>query len=398
LPRIAALALSLLPTPGRPAPQLAIEQLRGAPGQVTVSLAAIVASVSLMVSMAIMVASFRGSLDAWLERILPADLYVRAAGGGDTAYLTSGVQVQIAALPGVRRAEFLREQQLLLDSSRPRVVLQARTIDPANPWRNLPLLGTSLAVAADAPPPVWVNEAAVDLHGFAPGKVIELPIAGKAARFTVAGVWRDYGRQQGAIAIERERYVALTGDRAVTSGALWLAEGWDRGVVQASLRREIPGGERIEIATPGEIRDVSLKVFDRTFAVTYALELAAVVIGFVGLSSSFGALVLARRREFGVLRHLGMTRRQIGTMLATEGFAVSGIGLVVGLALGFVISLILIHVVNRQSFHWGIELALPWPTLAGFALVVLAASTITAMASGRQAMGEAAIRAVKEDW
>src|SRR5882672_4397412 len=398
LPRIAALALSLLPTPGRPAPQLAIAQLRGAPGQVTVSLAAIVASVSLMVSMAIMVAPFRASLDTWLERILPADLYVRAAAGGDTAYLTSGVQAQIAALPGVRRAEFLREQQLLLDSSRPRVVLQARTIDPANPSRSLPLLGTPLAIAAGAPPPVWVNEAAVDLHGFTPGKVIELPIAGQAARFTVAGVWRDYGRQQGAIAIERERYVALTGDRTVTNGALWLAEGWDRGVMQASLRREIPGGERLEIAAPGEIRAVSLKVFDRTFAVTYALELAAVIIGLVGLSSSFGALVLARRREFGVLRHLGMTRRQVGTMLATEGFAVSGIGLVVGLALGFVISLILIHVVNRQSFHWGIELALPWPALAGFALVVLAASTITAMASGRQAMGEAAVRAVKEDW
>jgi putative ABC transport system permease protein len=398
MPRIAALALSLLPTPGRPAPQLAIAQLRGTPGQVTVSLAAIVASVSLMVSMAIMVASFRGSLDTWLERILPADLYVRAAAGGDTAYLTSDVQAQIAALPGVRRAEFLREQQLLMEPSRPRVVLQARTVDPANPARNLPLLGTPLAVAAGAPPPVWVNEAAVDLYGFTPGKMIELPIAGKATRFTVAGVWRDYGRQQGAIAIERERYVALTGDRAVTSGALWLAEGTDRGVVQASLRREIPGGERLEIATPGAIRDVSLKVFDRTFAVTYALELAAVVIGLVGLSSSFGALVLARRREFGVLRHLGMTRRQVGTMLATEGFAVSGIGLVVGLALGFVISLILIHVVNRQSFHWGMELALPWPALAGFALVVLAASTITAMASGRQAMGDDAVRAVKEDW
>ncbi len=77
--------------------------------------------------------------------------------------------------------------------------------------------------------------------------------------------------------------------------------------------------------------------------------------------------MLARRREFGVLRHLGMTRRQIGAMLATEGFVVSAIGLAVGLALGFAISLILIHVVNRQSFHWGMELSLPWPALAGFA-------------------------------
>ncbi len=131
---------------------------------------------------------------------------------------------------------------------------------------------------------------------------------------------------------------------------------------------------------------------------TYALELAAVVIGLVGLSSSFGALALARRREFGVLRHIGMTRRQIGTMLATEGFIVSAIGLAVGMILGFVVSLILIHVVNRQSFHWGMDLSLPWPALAGFAAVLLAFSTVTALASGRQAMSEDAVRAVKEDW
>jgi putative ABC transport system permease protein len=123
-----------------------------------------------------------------------------------------------------------------------------------------------------------------------------------------------------------------------------------------------------------------------------------VVIGLIGLSSSFGALVLARRREFGVLRHLGMTRRQIGGMLATEGLAVSGIGLAIGLALGFVISLILIHVVNRQSFHWGMELALPWPALAGFGLLLLGLAMVTALVSGRQAMGADVVRAVKDDW
>ena len=116
------------------------------------------------------------------------------------------------------------------------------------------------------------------------------------------------------------------------------------------------------------------------------------------MSSSFGALVVARRREFGVLRHLGMTRRQVGAMLATEGLVVSGIGLVAGLVLGFAISLILIHVVNRQSFQWGMELSLPWGGLAGFAAVVLALSTLTALASGRKAMDVDVIRAVKDDW
>jgi putative ABC transport system permease protein len=398
MPRFASRALSLLPTPSRVAPRLAIAQLLGTPGQVTVSLAAIVASVSLMVSMAIMVASFRGSLDVWLFRILPAEVYFRATAGSDTAYFGPDVEARIAALPGVRRVEILRELQVLLDAQRPRVVLQARTIDAGDPARTLPLLGGTLAVGVGAPPPVWVNEAAADLYAFRPGTVIELPLSGKAVRFTVAGVWRDYGRPQGAIAMQRETYVALTGDRMANAGAMWLASGADRGAVEASLARDIPGGARLEIASPGEIRDAALKAFDRTFAITYALELAAVVIGLVGLSSSFGALVVARRREFGVLRHLGMTRRQVGAMLASEGLAVSAIGLIVGMALGFVISLILIHVVNRQSFHWGMELALPWGPLSAFAAAVLALSIATALASGRQAMGNDVVRAVKEDW
>ena len=179
--------------------------------------------------MAIMVASFRDSLDAWLERILPADLYFRAASGGDTAYLTPDVQAMIAALPGVRRAEFLREQQLLLDPARPRIVLQARSVDPADPARALPLVGAPIAVAADC--------AAAGLGERGGGRPLRLR-AGDASsrcrspasveRFTVAGVWRDYGRQQGVIAMERPRYIALTGDRTVTNGALWLADGADR--------------------------------------------------------------------------------------------------------------------------------------------------------------------------
>jgi putative ABC transport system permease protein len=398
MPRLAVLVLSAAPVPRQPAPQLALAQLRGAPGQVAVSLATIVASVSLMVSMAIMVSSFRHSLDDWLERVLPADVYFRASDSGDTAYLPPDIQARIAALPGVRRAEFLREAQLLLDPARPRVTLLVRPVDPTDFGSRLPQVGAAVTVASGAPPPIWVSEAMVDLYAMRPGTEVDLPLAGKAVRFTVAGVFRDYVRQHGAIAIDRARYVALTGDATVTSGVLWLAPGTTAGQASTAIRRAIAGGDKLEIAAPGELRAASLSIFDRTFAVTYALELAAMVIGLVGLSSSFGALVLARRREFGMLRHIGMTRRQIGAMLATEGVAVSGIGLLAGLGLGSLIGLILIHVVNRQSFHWGMELSVPWLSLGGFSAAVLALATATAVASGRQAMGADVVRAVKEDW
>jgi putative ABC transport system permease protein len=398
MPRIAALLLAVIRTPRGAAPRLALLQLRGAPGQVAVSLAAIVASMSLMISMAIMVTSFRDALDLWLERVLPAEAYVRASAAGDSAYMSATDQARIAALPGVRRAEFVREQQLLLDPARSRIVLLARAIEPADAGRRLALVSAPVTPAPGAPPPVWVNEAMVDLYGFAPGKIVNLPLAGNSTAFTVAGVWRDYARPQGAVVIERERYIALTGDSTATNGALWLEAGSDPEQLGRALAHDVPGGEKLEVATPGEVRDYSLRIFDRTFAVTYALELAAVAIGLLGLSSSFGALVLARRREFGVLRHIGMTRRQIGAMLATEGFTVTAIGLVVGLILGSVISLILIHVVNRQSFHWGMAVSVPWTTLTAAALFVLALSTLIAVSSGRKAMSTDVVRAVKDDW
>jgi len=397
VPGVAAAVLGRIALARPAAPALALAQLRGAPGQASVSVAAIVASVSLMVSMAIMVHSFRTSLDAWLAHVLPADLYLRAASASDVAYLSPGDQARIAALPGVARAEFMREEQLLLDPARPRVVLLAREVDASRVAQALPFVSPPLAVAAGAPPPAWVNEAMVDLYGWTPGTVAELPLGGRAHRFTVAGVWRDYGRPQGAVVVARERYVAITGDRTATNGAIVLASPAAMAGVREAIAR-IPGGERLDVGSPGEIREASLRAFDRTFAVTYALEFAAVAIGLVGLSSAFGALVLARRREFGVLQHLGMTRRQVGAMLATEGFALSALGVGVGLALGGAISLILIHVVNRQSFHWGMELAVPWGTLALFALAVVGLATATAVTGGRRAMSGDAIRAVREDW
>jgi putative ABC transport system permease protein len=240
--------------------------------------------------------------------------------------------------------------------------------------------------------------------------VIELPIAlaDKAPRarhvgprglpaFVVAGVWRDYARQQGAVLIERDEYVALTRDVNASEAALWLRPGADADAVERALAA-IPGGANLDIARQGELRQVSLRIFDRTFAVTYALEAAAVIIGLLGLSSSFGTLVLARRREFGMLRHVGMTRAQIGAMLAFEGALVSALGLAAGLALGWLVSLVLIYVVNRQSFHWSMDLHVPWASLAEFVLAMLALATMTALASGRRAMGDDAVMAVKEDW
>jgi putative ABC transport system permease protein len=108
--------------------------------------------------------------------------------------------------------------------------------------------------------------------------------------------------------------------------------------------------------------------------------------------------VLARRGEFGMLRHLGLTRREIARMLGFEGAALGTLGVLLGLVAGVLISLVLVYVVNRQSFHWTMDLHVPWGLLALLSAALIAAAALASVLSGRQAMGEDVVRAVKEDW
>ena len=372
---------------------LALSQLRGAPGQAMVSLAAIVASFSLMAAMAIMVASFRSSVDDWLGAVLPAELYFRTTHAGETAWVDPALEARVRALPQVERVVFLRSSRITLDPARPAVVLIAR--DGGRLF--FPLVGKAYERKPGDPPPAWISEAVADLYGFSVGVPIKIPIGGKNHGFMVVGIWRDYARQHGAIVIERETYAALSGDRRANDAALWLKPGATEAETAAALRA-LPGGSVFEVSGPGEIRKASLAIFDRSFAVTYALEAVAVLVGLFGLSSSVGAIVLARRREFGMLRHLGMTRRQIGSMLAVEGGLLAVLGVAVGLALGGAISLVLIHVVNRQSFNWSMDLHVPFGLLAGLSLLLVFLAVVTAWISGREATGIGPVRAVKEDW
>jgi putative ABC transport system permease protein len=396
MPRAAQLAFALLPRRADPVLTLALNQLRGAPGQAMVSLAAIVASFGLMAAMAIMVASFRDSVDRWLDDVLPADVYLRTTHAGETSYLEPGFEQEVRKLPMVARVEFLRSVRVSLAADRPEVSLLARDLPPGE-MRRYPVVGRQYAPKAGDPPPVWISEAIADLYGDRVGERILLPLGGRERPFVVAGVWRDYARQLGALLLRRADYVALTGDHRANDAALWLSAGATPAQAMAALRA-LPGGAELEIAVPSEIKRVSLRIFDRSFAVTYAIEAVAVLVGLFGLSTSLGSIVLARRREFGMLRHIGMTRGQIGRMLAAEGGLLATLGAAAGLTVGTAISLILIHVVNRQSFNWSMDLHMPAVMLAVFTVVLIGLAALTAYLTGREATGIGPVRAVKEDW
>ncbi len=392
LPALAAAIARLLPARGPVSARLAAARLGAAPGHAVVAAAGVLTSVALAAAMAIMVASFRDSVDQWLHQLLPADLYLRAGQVRTSGYLDEALQARIAAVNGVDHSSFTRHDNLRLAGGMAPVALIARPI--AADGRNLPLVGKAQPGAG---PAIWISEAMLDLYGWRIGQTVALPLAGKLVDLHVAGVWRDYARQTGAIMIDLADYRRLTGDRLVNDAAIDLAANVDAGQVAAALTT-LAGPGVLEVARPGEIRALSLRIFDRTFAVTYLLEAVAIVIGLAGVAASFAALAAARRREFGMLRHLGLTRRQIGWMLAQEGALAAGVGVVAGLLAGGAIGLVLVEVVNRQSFHWSMDLHVPWGSLALFATGLVALAALAAVLAGRQAMRQDAVLAVREDW
>jgi putative ABC transport system permease protein len=391
-------ALDLAPRTNRSVLNIAIAQLRENVGLSALSLASIIVSFSLMVAMAIMVYSFRVSFDHWLGKLLPADLQVREPFGNDTAFWSPDDQSKLKAVPGVSRVEFRRSRQLLLDPARAPVTLIARGASDAQTAAELPLVQSTPQQPGAKSAPAWISEALQDLYGYRVGDQLALPLAGRMQRFTIAGVWRDYARLSGSVVISRPAYVAATGDQSANEGSIWLNAGVDPGAAEKALRESIPRSNSLEITTSTALHERSLQIFDRAFAVTYALEAIAVIIGLTGVSFAAGSTALARRAEFGMLRHIGMLRRQVIGMLASEGILTSAFGVLYGLSLGIALSLVLVYVINRQSFNWSIDLNVPAWQLAFLSIMLIAAAAVTAIWSGRAALSQDAVRAVREDW
>ena len=197
IPTLTVTALSWAPRTRRIVLDTAVAQLRENVGISTLSLASIIVSFSLMVAMAIMVYSFRLSFDHWLEKLLPADMQMREPYGNDTAYWSTSDQAKLGSVAGISRIEFRRTRQLLLDPARAPVTLIARGATAAQTADELPLVRSNQRPLPRDADPAWISEALQDLYGFQLGSQIDLPLAGRMQRFTVAGIWRDYARCRG---------------------------------------------------------------------------------------------------------------------------------------------------------------------------------------------------------
>ncbi len=389
----------------RALPLLALERARRVPDVAAVATGGVVASLALSVALTVMVASFRDSVTQWLDVVLPAPLYLRTAqssGAGDTVFFEADTLQALRRLPGVADVQGLRVMPLQLDAARPPVVLIARPLP--NAARDLPLLAPPLP-APSGQVAVYVSEAMAALYGTQVGQAAPLlaqALGQPADALWVAGVWRDYARQHGSVVMAHADWLRLSGDTRINDVAIYLQAGAQANEVSAAVRATLHhaagGADLIEIASSESIRQTSLRIFDRSFAVTYWLQAVAITIGLFGVAASFSAQVLARRREFGLLAHLGLTRPQVLRLVASEGLVWTVLGTLAGLALGLGVSLILVFVVNPQSFHWTMDLALPWPRLIALCAAVVVSGTLTAWLAARAAASADVVRAVREDW
>jgi putative ABC transport system permease protein len=418
VPQVVSLLLKGLRGASNPVAALAVARAVDQRHTATAAVAGVVASLSLVVALTVMVTSFRDSLIVWLDDVLPADIYVRAQpGASDSPAFLAPAVIAAASGPGVRQVRGERLVPVTLAPEQPDAVLLVRDLPPDATLPALPWIVAPDAVAPGSTSSgvlsVYPSEVLAALQHLKKGDVITVPLPpprgiaatgpGRPAaiRAVVRGIWRDYARQQGALLMNRADWLRLTGDDRLNGLALWLASpGANDGGAEVVSRLEavVPADSQTEIVTANQLRAFSLRIFDRSFAVTRWLQGVALAIGLAGIAASFSAQVLARRREFGTLQHLGFTRRQVLALVASEGALWSAVGAVLGLALGLAVSVVLVKVVNPQSFHWTMQMSVPPGTLLALGAGVIVAGALTAWGSGHAAASRDIVRSVKEDW
>jgi putative ABC transport system permease protein len=360
--------------------RLAARGIVAAFSRTSVAIAALMIAVSAAIGVGIMIASFREAVVSWLEGTLRADVYVSApslVGNRPDATLDPALVARLAAAPGVARAGTSRA--VLVPGPGGPVQVVALDVDPARPPRWRFREGSADAVwspggdgaSGDA---VIVSEPYANRRGARVGDAVRLRTDRGAHDFRVGGVFYDYGSSAGVVVMGRRTYDRFWDDRRVSGLAIEAAPGADLGALIADLRARTAGGQEIVVRSNRALREASLEIFDRTFAITGVLRTLTVAVAFIGMLAALMALQLERAREIAVLRTLGLTPRQVWGLVTAETGLMGLLAGVLAVPGGLLLAGILVLVINRRSFGWTMPID-PSPAilLQGVALSTLAA-------------------------
>ena len=369
---------------------LASRSLGGSLRRTSVLVAALATAIAMMTSVGIMVGSFRQTVLTWLDSELPADLYLAPAGAmGGNLHPTIAPEMadRIAATPGVESVSRLRAYEI-------QYLGLPATLAGASQGRHAPrqnLIFFSRRPRADilrelaAGNNAVVSEPFANKHHVKAGDTITLPLGEQRVSFRVIDIFYDYGHEAGYIVLDWGTLRRYLPDSAPTNLAVYLAPGADLERTRAAIQKAI-ANTRLMMLSNGQIRQQAIRVFDQTFAITYAVEAISILVAIGGVAGALISIVIDRRREFGVLRYLGGTSAQIRKLILVEAGLIGILANVFGLALGYVLSLVLVYVINKQSFGWTIQFHWPVAVLLGSLSMVYVATVLAGLFPARLAV------------
>ena len=233
-------------------------------------------------------------------------------------------------------------------------------------------------------------------HRVRSGDVLTLALGGRNASFRVADIYYDYSSERGFIVMDRGTLLKYLPDEGSSNIAVYLKPGLSLDEGRSAVERAL-AGRKVLVLSNRSLRDGAIRVFDRTFAITYALEAVAVFVAIMGVSGALLALVIDRRREFGLLRFLGGANSQVRRIILFEAGLLGLLANIAGVILGFVLSLLLIYVINKQSFGWTIQFHWPVAVLLGALSAVYLATIVAGLYPARIATRLVPIEVIHEE-
>ena len=362
---------------------LASRSLAASLRRTSVLVGALATAVAMMVSVGIMVGSFRQTVVSWMNNQLPADLYLRPA--GDAAadrHPTISVELveKIAALPSVAAVQRLRAYEINYDgmpATLASVDLRVARAERKSDFFSGRPTGEVLEQLRGKNK-IIVSEPFTYKHKVKSGDTIALSLGEARANFQIVDVYYDYASERGYILMDRDVLLKYLPDETPTNLAVFVAPDAQAAEVRKEIQ-EVAAGRRILIFSNRDLRTEAVRIFDRTFAITYALEAIAVIVAVMGIAGALIALAIDRRRELGLLRFLGASSGQIRKMILVEAGLIGLLANLAGFVLGYFLSLILVFVINKQSFGWTIRFHWPVAVLLGALTVVYAATVLSGL-------------------
>ena len=380
---------------------LALRGLRASLGRTSIMIAALATAIAMTASVGIMVGSFRETVWLWMDNQLKADFYLRPAGSAAAdrhPTMSASIADAIERLPGVAAVDRFRVYPIFYDGLPASLgggeasKQQASAATRFLPGEDRAAILTKLPTGNYA----IVSEPFANKHHVHLGDSLHLSLAGADRTFDVLGIYYDYSTERGYIVLDRHTLLKYLPDRAASNLAVYLKPNAN----EAEVRRGIDGviaGRAVLVFTNRKLRNEAIAIFDRSFRITYALEAVAVIVAVLGIAGALLALVIDRRREFALLRFLGAAQGQVRRIILCEAGLLGLLATAIGLILGTLLSLILVFVINKQSFGWTIQFHWPVGLLAAALAGIYVATVLAGLYPARTAMRMNPIEVIHEE-